>query len=320
MYCVIINQIMIVIAQYIFFMDCITINTQMSDKWRIKMGLFSSKADASDSSKDIFSRIDKEASKADMMVNTLGDSDLAKLSAGMKSELAQAEKKNSITDKLEAELHNDGSTRMTESVVKEEPKTELEQISDETAVITAGLVVSGNLDSIGSIDIFGTVDGDVSCKGKLTVSGTITGTTIAKEVFANNAHITGDVEATGSAKIGQGTVVVGDITATSAVIAGAIKGNVDVNGPVIIDSSAIIVGDIKSKSVQINNGATINGRCLQVYADVDVESIFNIGSDNKDTKRKEAAPKEPVSKDTKPKEPAAKGAASKEPVAKEAAK
>lgn len=45
------------------------------------MGLFSSKADASDSSKDIFSRIDKEASKADMMVNTLGDSDLAKLSA-----------------------------------------------------------------------------------------------------------------------------------------------------------------------------------------------------------------------------------------------
>lgn len=262
------------------------------------MGLFSGKADASDSSKDIFSRIDKEASKADMMVNTLGDSDLAKLSAGMKSELAQAEKKNSITDKLEAELHNDGNAaRVAESIGKEEPKTELEEISDETAVITAGLVVSGNLDSVGSIDIFGTVDGDVSCKGKLTVSGTITGTTIAKEVFANNAHITGNVEATGSAKIGQGTVVVGDITATSAVIAGAIKGDVDVNGPVIIDSSAIIVGDIKSKSVQINNGATINGRCLQVYADVDVESIFNIGSDKKDAKKKEEAPKKPAVKE-----------------------
>lgn len=285
----------------------------MSDKWRIKMGLFSGKADASDSSKDIFSRIDKEASKADMMVNTLGDSDLAKLSAGMKSELAQAEKKNSITDKLEAELHNDGNAaRVAESIGKEEPKTELEEISDETAVITAGLVVSGNLDSVGSIDIFGTVDGDVSCKGKLTVSGTITGTTIAKEVFANNAHITGNVEATGSAKIGQETVVVGDITATSAVIAGAIKGDVDVNGPVIIDSSAIIVGDIKSKSVQINNGATINGRCLQVYADVDVESIFNIGSDKKDAKKKEEAPKKPAAKETKPNETKAKEPAVKE--------
>ncbi len=277
------------------------------------MGLFSGKADASDSSKDIFSRIDKEASKADMMVNTLGDSDLAKLSAGMKSELAQAEKKNSITDKLEAELHNDGNAaRVAESIGKEEPKTELEEISDETAVITAGLVVSGNLDSVGSIDIFGTVDGDVSCKGKLTVSGTITGTTIAKEVFANNAHITGNVEATGSAKIGQGTGVVGDITATSAVIAGAIKGDVDVNGPVIIDSSAIIVGDIKSKSVQINNGATINGRCLQVYADVDVESIFNIGSDKKDAKKKEEAPKKPAAKETKPNETKAKEPAVKE--------
>ena len=269
------------------------------------MGLFSGKADASDSSKDIFSRIDKEASKADMMVNTLGDSDLAKLSAGMKSELAQAEKKNSITDKLEAELHNDGNAaRVAESIGKEEPKTELEEISDETAVITAGLVVSGNLDSVGSIDIFGTVDGDVS--------GTITGTTIAKEVFANNAHITGNVEATGSAKIGQGTVVVGDITATSAVIAGAIKGDVDVNGPVIIDSSAIIVGDIKSKSVQINNGATINGRCLQVYADVDVESIFNKGSDKKDAKKKEEAPKKPAAKETKPNETKAKEPAVKE--------
>lgn len=277
------------------------------------MGLFSGKADASDSSKDIFSRIDKEASKADMMVNTLGDSDLAKLSAGMKSELAQAEKKYSITDKLEAELHNDGNAaRVAESIGKEEPKTELEEISDETAVITAGLVVSGNLDSVGSIDIFGTVDGDVSCKGKLTVSGTITGTTIAKEVFANNAHITGNVEAMGSAKIGQGTVVVGDITATSAVIAGAIKGDVDVNGPVIIDSSAIIVGDIKSKSVQINNGATINGRCLQVYADVDVESIFNIGSDKKDAKKKEEAPKKPAAKETKPNETKAKEPAVKE--------
>ena len=50
----------------------------------------------------------------------------------------------------------------------------------------------------------------------------------------------------------------------------------DVNGPVIIDSSAVIAGDIKSKSVQINNGATIDGRCSQAYSDVDMDAIFNI--------------------------------------------
>ena len=251
------------------------------------MGLFGTKANSSDDSKDIFSRLGKE-DKDEVIVNTLDDSDLAKMTGQMKKETTVEEKNASITDKVTAELNNDGKVIETvESVVKEELKTELEQISDETAVITSGLFVSGDLDSIGSIDIFGTVDGNVSCKGKLTVSGSITGIITANEVFANNAKITGNIEAKGSVKIGQGTVVVGDITATSAVIAGAVKGNVDVNGPVIIDSSAVIVGDIKSKSVQINNGATIDGRCSQAYSDVDVDAIFNIGTNNKNSKQKE---------------------------------
>ena len=113
-------------------------------------------------------------------------------------------------------------------------------------------------------------------------SDRVTGNT---KKFANNAKISGDIQSKGSSKIGQGTVVIGNITATSAVIAGAVKGNVDINGPVVIDSSAVIVGDIKSKSVQINNGATIDGRCSQCYADVDTSSIFDIkavGKHNKD--------------------------------------
>ena len=151
-----------------------------------------------------------------------------------------------------------------------------EYIADETAVITEGLSIKGDLDSLGSIDLFGSVEGNVTCRGKLTVSGSITGSSKANEFFANDAQVDGDIEAKGAVKIGQGTVVVGNITATSAVIGGAVKGDIDVHGPVIIDSSAIISGDIKSKSVQINNGATIDGRCSQCYADVNMESIFDI--------------------------------------------
>ena len=229
------------------------------------MGLFGTKTNSSDDSKDIFGRLGKEE-KEGMMVNTLDAAEPAKFS-GQTGKENMTSSNGAITDKLEAELNGTEKENVpADTVVKEEPKTELEQISDETAVITSGLVVSGNLDSIGSIDIFGVVDGDVSCKGKLTVSGTINGTTIANEVL----------QARGTVKIGQGTVAVGNITATSAVIAGAVKGNVDVNGPVIIDSSAVIAGDIKSKSVQINNGATIDGRCSQAYSDVDMDAIFNI--------------------------------------------
>ena len=42
----------------------------------------------------------------------------------------------------------------------------------------------------------------------------------------------------------------------------------------MVDTSAVVMGNIKSRSVQINNGAVIEGFCSQSYADVDVESVF----------------------------------------------
>ncbi len=116
--------------------------------------------------------------------------------------------------------------------------------------------------------------GDVQCNGKLTVTGNIRGNTTSAEFFADNAKLEGEVTTTGTVKIGLGSVVVGNITATSAVIAGAIKGDIDVQGPVVVDTSAVVMGNIKSRSVQINNGAVIEGFCSQCYADVDVESLF----------------------------------------------
>ena len=93
-------------------------------------------------------------------------------------------------------------------------------------------------------------------------------------VAENNAQ--GEVVTSGTAKVGVGSVIIGNITATSAVIAGAVKGDIDVNGPVVVDTSAVVMGNIKSRSVQINNGAVIEGFCSQSYADVDVNSVFNI--------------------------------------------
>ena len=69
-------------------------------------------------------------------------------------------------------------------------------------------------------------------------------------------------------------MIIGNVTSSSAVIAGAIKGDIDVQGPVVVDTSAVVMGNIKSRSVQINNGAVIEGFCSQCYSDVDVESLF----------------------------------------------
>ena len=148
-------------------------------------------------------------------------------------------------------------------------------VLDETSVITASTTLTGNLASAGSFDIQGTVNGNVSCNGKLVVTGVINGNSSSSEFFADVAKIEGEVVSTGTVKIGAGSVIIGNISATSAVIAGAVKGDIDVQGPVVVDTSAVIMGNIKSRSVQINNGAIIEGFCSQCYADVDVQGIFS---------------------------------------------
>ncbi|MCR5486178.1 MAG: polymer-forming cytoskeletal protein [Lachnospiraceae bacterium] len=146
--------------------------------------------------------------------------------------------------------------------------------SDESAVITAGMTIDGNITSGGSLEILGSITGNIKIRGKLTISGTIKGDSTASEIFADSAKITGQINSSGSVKIGQSSVILGNITAQSAVIAGAVKGDIDVQGPVILDTSAIVMGDIKSKAVQINNGAVIEGHCSQCYADVSPTSFF----------------------------------------------
>lgn len=154
-----------------------------------------------------------------------------------------------------------------------EPASEME-ISDSTTYITKGTRIEGNLFTDGSVDIIGTVEGDVNCYGKLVVSGGINGKVNASEIYANAAKITGEITSAGSVKIGVGSVIVGNVEAQSAVIAGAVNGDLDVKGPVIVDSTAVIMGNIKSRSVQINNGAVIEGFCSQCYSDIDVKSFF----------------------------------------------
>lgn len=147
--------------------------------------------------------------------------------------------------------------------------------SDEVSVLTESMIINGNMATEGSLDVRGSIVGNVEALGKLNVTGAIQGNSQAAEIYAENAKITGDLRSEGSIKVGQSTVIIGNVFATSAVIAGAIKGDIDVRGPVILDASAIVMGNIKSKSVQINNGAVIEGMCSQCYAEVNPTSFFD---------------------------------------------
>ncbi len=147
--------------------------------------------------------------------------------------------------------------------------------TDEVASITEGMIVKGDIATTGSLELIGKITGNIKCLGKLNITGEINGDSDAAEVYAESARITGEIKSKGSVKVGQSTVIVGNIYGSSAVIAGAVKGDIDVHGPVVLDTTAIVMGNIKSQSVQINNGAVIEGMCSQAYADVNPSEFFD---------------------------------------------
>ena len=145
---------------------------------------------------------------------------------------------------------------------------------DEISTITKNVKINGDIEADGSLDLFGTVIGNIKVLGKINVTGRITGNSEAAEICAEGAKVVGNITSYGNVVIGRDSVIRGNIYATNAVIAGAVKGDIDVRGPVILDASAIVMGNIKSRSVQINNGAVIEGLCSQCYAEINPSIFF----------------------------------------------
>ena len=202
------------------------------------------------------------------------------------TELVPEEKTETVIDEKQAEddlAEIEAMLKEKEEGTKEEKKDRKIDInaifnqpySDEVSNITAGMVINGDITSQGSLELVGAVHGNINVSGKMSITGVIEGNSQAAEIYAESAKITGEVRSLGTVKVGQETVIIGNIFATSAVIAGAIKGDIDVHGPVILDTTAIVMGNIKSKSVQINNGAVIEGMCSQCYAEVNPTSFFD---------------------------------------------
>ncbi len=199
---------------------------------------------------------------------TLEVSDTYAVEAKTDQIVAQKEENKGEERKMDMEME-------MENQVEQEAADVNREAVDETSIITAAMTITGDVETEGSIEVIGTVNGNIDAYGKLTITGHINGNSKASEIYAESAKINGEIISEGAVKIGASSVIIGNITATSAAIAGAVKGDIDVRGPVILDASAIVMGNIKSKSVQINNGAVIEGMCSQCYADVSPTSFFD---------------------------------------------
>ena len=195
----------------------------------------------------------------------------------MESDGASIDDETSGDDLTDEGIETEDEDDMTDYGNESEEDTEYEETDDQEdmMIVTEGTMITGSIATDRSLLVLGTVNGDINCEGKLTISGTVTGNSFATDVFINDQRTEGNITCTGIVKIGQGSVIIGDITAGAAAIAGAVKGNLDVKGPVILDSTAVIKGNIKAKSVQLINGAVLEGFCsLEEYSNSNMDEIF----------------------------------------------
>jgi cytoskeletal protein CcmA (bactofilin family) len=111
--------------------------------------------------------------------------------------------------------------------VEETQRADHSHRSSVPSVISPGLTVKGNLESVGEIQIDGDVEGDI--KGKSIV-------------------------------VGEGAAVKGSVLGDSVTVAGTVEGKVE-GMTVNIQKTARLTGDIIHQALEIESGAYVDGRC-----------------------------------------------------------
>jgi cytoskeletal protein CcmA (bactofilin family) len=89
------------------------------------------------------------------------------------------------------------------------------------------------------------IDGDVSSGSGLVVQG----------------EIIGDVTSARDIEVAQAAWINGAVQGNDIVVAGRIEGQVTTTGRLLILASGSVVGDIQVKSILIEEGGTLKGRC-----------------------------------------------------------
>ena len=89
-----------------------------------------------------------------------------------------------------------------------------------------------------------TVAGDVETDGALRVDGRLEGSIRRADLVV----------------VGEGSSVVGDITAREVIVGGAVTGNIFASQRTELQSTGIVAGDIRSAAILIHEGGVVQGR------------------------------------------------------------
>ena len=181
------------------------------------------------------------------------DEDLSKL-LGEIEDIEDVAKESAAKEAEKKTASNHKKNNKKADKVKENKTAHMDapgEVSDDTVtVISQGTTVNGGINSAGAGNVSGA------------------------EIYINTKRLEGSLDSKGTVQISEGTVIIGNVTGTSAYIAGAVKGTIDVQGAVVLEEGAVVKGDVIAESLQINQGAVLDGSCSLDYTDVDIDKFF----------------------------------------------
>lgn len=155
-------------------------------------------------------------------------------------------------------------------------------VQEETpvTVISRTMVIVGEIDSTGDIDIYGDVKGTVKTEGDVKATGKIVGDMAGNSFTLNGCTIQGNITAQGSVTIGLNTMVVGDIIAENIKLNGKVKGNLAIARMSEFLENALLVGDVHSQTISMNQGAKLHGNVRVALdnsqSEKEFDSIFGV--------------------------------------------
>lgn len=163
--------------------------------------------------------------------------------------------------------------------VKIEDKMEFETPTQAEAgnvtCITSGMVIKGEVVSKNNITNYGEIYGDVTTSGDIISYKKIAGNIKACNAALLGARVDGDVTLTGNMKVGEESVLVGNIESRNIQVLGKIQGNLSIKDSVVLQKKALVVGNITSTEFVSEPGTKIRGS-VSAWEDeaFDVEKIF----------------------------------------------
>lgn len=134
--------------------------------------------------------------------------------------------------------------------------------SEADAIISASMVITGNIEIETGLVFAGKIIGNVSCKDTVEskAGGSIEGDLSALSAEFVGGSVKGNVTVGERVVVDEETVIEGDIKAKDIVISGKVVGEIKAENSVRLTSSAVIKGDLFAASISIETGAKVEGK------------------------------------------------------------